>query len=134
MAKMEATIHNREQLLSLVAKRIVYVYIKRAIQDGPVEHLGGFSPVFPDDIHKGWIVKITTRTKRVLYVAVTADDLERCYKIELIEEVCWRNWCGDQCYNNVLYKNNKLFTGDNPEEYMALKKQEIENELQAEDD
>jgi hypothetical protein len=89
-----------------------------------VEHLGGFDPVVPDDIHKGWIVKVTTRTKRVVYVAVHADDIEHRYKLEILEEVCWGNWCGDICYNNVLYKSNKLFTGDNPEKYTALKEQE----------
>ncbi len=123
---MVKTISSREQLLSFITKRIVFVYIKRAIHDGPVEHLGGFDPVVPDDIHKGWIVKVTTRTKREVYIAVHADDIEHCYRLEVIEEVSWRDWIGDVCYNNVLYRNNTLFTGDNPEEYIALKEQEEE--------
>jgi hypothetical protein len=55
---------------------------------------------------------------------VHADDIEHRYKIEILEEVCWRDWIGDECYNNVLYKHNTLFTGDNPEEYIKLKEQE----------
>lgn len=127
MGKIETTIHGREQLLSLIAKRIVFVYIKRAIQDGPVEHLGGFAPVDPDDIHKGWIVKITTRSKREVFIAVEADDIEKTYRVKVLEEVCWRNWIGDKYYKNVLYSSADLFTGDNPEQYVELKEQEIKN-------
>lgn len=127
MGKIETTIHGREQLLSLIAKRIVFVYIKRAIQDGPIEHLGGFSPVDPDDIHKGWIVKITTRSKREVFIAVEADDIEKTYRVKVLEEVCWRNWIGDKYYKNVLYSNDGLFTGDNPEQYIELKEQELKN-------
>jgi hypothetical protein len=128
---MEKKVDKREDLLSLVARRIVYVYIKRAIHDGPVENLGAFTRIGPNQVSKGWIVKVITRTKREVYIGVSVDVRHGgppCYAIELIEEVCWTGWCGDK------YPDKKLYAGDNPEQYAELKRQEIENELQAEDE
>jgi hypothetical protein len=127
---MDTRIDKREELLSFVVRRIVYVYIKRAINDGPVENLGAFTRIGPNKIAKGWIVKVTTRTKRDVYIGVSVSTLERGpagYVLDLIEEVCWAGWCGDK------YPDKKLYAGDNPEHYAELKRMEIEDELQAED-
>ncbi len=125
---MAKQIISREELLSFVVKRIVYVYIKRAINDGPVENLGGFCPVDPDCALKGWIIKVITRTKRVVHVGIYADWKNLCYTLKLIEEVCWKDWIGDQ------FLDKKLYAGDNPDQYTVLKEQEKTNEQQTEDD
>ena len=57
---MVKIIGSREQLLSYVAKKIVFVYIRRAIHDGPVENLGGFDPVVPGQTQPGWIIRVET--------------------------------------------------------------------------
>jgi hypothetical protein len=118
---MEKIIAQREQLLSYIIKKIVYVYIKRAINDGPVENLGAFDPGHLDWSQPGWIVKVTTRTKRIIYVSVLAQPLNSHYTLFVSDEVCWRNWIGDK------YTGKKLYEGDNPGVYAAYRDQEIED-------
>jgi hypothetical protein len=116
---MTKKINSREQLLSHIVKHIVFVYIKRAICDGPVENLGAF--IWDDPhTHKGWIVKITTRTKRILYVSVMVDEETFSYRLSVSEEIHWKNWQGGP-YDNELYE------GDNPELYSIAKEQELRN-------
>jgi hypothetical protein len=120
---MEKKIDRREQLLSYIVKHIVFVYIKRAISDGPVENLGAFiwdDPQQPHT-HKGWIVKVTTRTKKVIYVSVMVDEEAMRYRLSVSEEIKWKNWQGDG------YEDRELYTGDNPELYSIAKEQESRN-------
>ena len=111
---MVKIIGSRQQLLSLIVEKIVFVYIKRAVHEGPVENLGGFDPVIPDQTQPGWIVKVTTRTKRVVYVAVMVHPLNSHYSLHMLDEVDWSAWIGDKY-------DNEVFIGDNPEEYIALR-------------
>jgi hypothetical protein len=116
---MVKIIDHREQLLSFIVKQIVYIYIKRAIHNGPVEVLGAFDPGVPGQPQPGWIVKVTTKTKRIVYVSVLAHPLNSHYSLHVSEEICWRHWIGDK------YESPKeLYLGDNPEEYAALREQE----------
>ena len=118
---MPKKINSREQLLSYIVKHIVFVYIKRAICDGPVENLGAFFPgVLLPHTHKGWIVKVTTQTKRIIYVNVMLDEGNMRYCLSVSEEIQWQDWQGDQ-YDH----DNKLYTGDNPEIYSIAKEQEL---------
>jgi hypothetical protein len=115
---MTKKIDSREQLLSHIVKHIVYVYIKRAIHNGPVENLGAF---LLDDIkqpHKGWIVKVTTQTKRIVFISVMVNEGDMSYRLNVLEEINWRQWIGDS-------SKNKLYLGDNPEIYSIAREQEI---------
>ena len=113
-------INGREQLLSYIVKHIVYVYIKRAICDGPVENLGAFISGNFQPPRNGWIVKVTTRTKRIIYVSVMVDVETMSYHLSVSEEVQWKDWQGGPY-------DNKLYTGDNPELYSIAKEQELRN-------
>jgi hypothetical protein len=100
----------------------VFVYIKRAICDGPVENLGAFISGDSHPPRNGWIVKVTTRTKRIIYVSVMVDLETMSYRISVSEEIRWQDWHGDRATTD-----SKLYTGDNPELYSIAKEQELRN-------
>jgi hypothetical protein len=87
--------------------------IVRAINEGAVELLGGFSLIPPSN-RSGWIVRITSRHKRVWLVAVSPNRDQNDYEIRLPKEVPWKHWCGDM-------HTSKLYTGDKPWLYAAIK-------------
>ena len=83
--------------------------IVRALRDGTVEHLGGFSRI-PPTSHPGWIVKVTSTHGKEFIVAVIAYQLR--YGIRVLGEVPWRYWYNAQPWTSLL-------AGDNPEEYQS---------------
>ncbi len=83
--------------------------IVRALRDGTVEHLGGFSRV-PPTSHPGWIVRVTSVHDREFIVAVIA--YQSRYGIRVLGEVPWLNWAGTP--GEV---QPGLMNGDNPWSY-----------------
>ena len=85
--------------------------IERALIDGRVEFLGGFSLIPPSAL-PGWILKVTSIFGGEWNVAILAHSIKHDYEIRIIKSVPWKNWVGT---------NNKLFSGDNPLRYKELR-------------
>ena len=90
--------------------------IVRALRDGTVEHLGGFSTI-PPTSHPGWIVKVTSTFGKEFIVAVIAYRNKPKTGIRILSEVPWIHWCGDAKYGVTCI--GTLYGGDFPEEYQA---------------
>jgi hypothetical protein len=86
--------------------------IVRALRDGTVEHLGGFSRV-PPTSHPGWIVRVTSAHGKEFIVAVIA--YQNRYGIRVLSEVPWRYWDGGR------EGTTSFMNGDNPTAYWGLK-------------
>ena len=94
-----------------------YTAIHRAFHGGTVENLGGFRYLYHD--LSGWILKLISKYKAEYYVAIIVDHLY--YRIGVLNNVSWKYWEGDK-------SNNKLYQGDNPEEYKLLRDKELGND------
>jgi len=99
---------NKNHLLSWLEKKCPRKGIVRALRDGTVEHLGGFSRI-PPTSHPGWIVRVTSIHGKEFIVAVIAYQLR--YGIRVLSEVPWLCWAGD-CGGSP-----NLMNGDQPSEY-----------------
>ena len=88
--------------------------IVRALRDGTVEHLGGFSKI-PPTSHPGWIVRVTSIHGKEFIVAVIA--YQNRYGIRVLSEVPWLNWIGDQDRSD-----SSLISGDDPQKYWCIKR------------
>ena len=92
--------------------------IVRALRDGTVEHLGGFTTI-PPTSYPGWIVKVTSTFGKEFIVAVIA--YQNRYGIRILSEVPWLHYTG---YGKVV----NLMSGDWPHKYHGYKsKQRIDN-------
>jgi len=80
--------------------------IVRALHEGEVEFLGGFSPV-PPTSHPGWIIRVTSVHGKIWYVAVIA--YQNRYGIRILKDVPWQYWTG-----NSEGKPGSLYNGDDP--------------------
>ena len=80
--------------------------VVRALLEGTVEYLGGFSTI-PPTTQPGWITKVTSIHGKEWIVAVIA--YRNKYGIRILSEVPWRWWDGNagRCAD--------LMNGDNPE-------------------
>ncbi|KKN41762.1 hypothetical protein LCGC14_0720030 [marine sediment metagenome] len=80
--------------------------VVRALLEGTVEYLGGFSKI-PPTTQPGWITKVTSIHGKEWIVAVIA--YQNRYGIRILSEVPWRWWNGNagRCAD--------LMNGDNPE-------------------
>ena len=86
--------------------------IIRALRDGIVEHLGGFS-IIPPTSRPGWIVRVTSTYGKEYIVAVIA--YQNRYGIRILNEIPWINWGGD-CNGTP-----GLMNGDWPPDYHGFK-------------
>ena len=86
--------------------------IIRALRDGTVEHLGGFSTI-PPTSHPGWVVRVTSTYGKEYIVAVIA--YQNRYGIRILNEIPWINWGGD-CNGTP-----GLMNGDWPPDYHGFK-------------
>jgi len=88
----------------------------RALQDGGVELLGGFSSIPPMN-QPGWIIKATRCYSRVpfsYYIGVVVTGF-KTKVIQVAEDsVPWDTWDGDK-------SDNPLYQGDLPEKYKEFK-------------
>ena len=109
---MDKMIQNRNSLIAYLESHAPQPCIRRAASEGVVENLGMFSNVLNG--HFGWVVKITSKHKKVWYVATINHYLMKEPKPFVISEPAWKNWVG------WLNSDIKLHLGDNPEEYRRL--------------
>jgi hypothetical protein len=91
-------IRTRDQLLNWIAEHVPTRAIRRALAEGTVEVLGGFSTSPPC-----WIVRVTSVFKHRWDVSVTDRG-----EIKVLETVPWQLWVGGK---------TPLYHGDNPEHY-----------------
>jgi hypothetical protein len=105
-------LHTRDDLLSFIEDRVNRRGMVRALTNGDVEVLGGFSSIPPRNL-PGWIVKADTGL-RAYHLAVTVEQggVHRVWN--LVGGVPWESWVGD----NEAFKNNRLTTGDHPDLYI----------------
>lgn len=87
--------------------------IVRALRDGTIEHLGGFSRV-PPTSHPGWIVRVISVHDREYIVAVIA--YQSRYGIRVLKEVPWVYW-NPQTQDGHGMVAGTLYSGDDPEGY-----------------
>ncbi len=88
--------------------------VVRALLEGTVEYLGGFSKI-PPTTQPGWITRVRSIHGKEWIVAVIA--YQNRYGIRILSEVPWRWWAGDHRYGVAAI--GTLFGGDFPEEYQA---------------
>jgi hypothetical protein len=79
--------------------------IVRAMQEGQVELLGGFSKI-PPTTHPGWIIRVTSVSGKKWNVVVIA--YQNRYGIRILSEIPWQYWIGDK-------QSGALHQGDNPD-------------------
>lgn len=94
--------------------------IVRALEQGKIEYLGGFSLIPPSTL-PGWILKVMSIYGGKWIIAVLANDIKHIYEIRIIKSVPWKNWVGtDRLFNHKKFRI-KLFSGDNPELYKEFR-------------
>lgn len=111
-------IRNRNDLICWLENNAPFRAIARAIQEGQVENLGAFEKVSPGST-PGWIVKVTSRFKKIWYVSITAP--AHAFRAHIIYTVPWDKWIGE-------FAQNKLYQGDNPKQYKELREDALEND------
>ncbi len=100
-------INSRDNLLAWLRKRVVYRSVRRQIDNGECEVLGGFSKI-PPYFSPGWIVLIRFVNRhggKIRLFAILADG-----KIEELESIPWEYWCGEG-------RRNTVYCGDAPGHY-----------------
>ena len=109
------TIHfqSKNHLLTWLENNCPRKAVVRALLEGTVEYLGGFSKI-PPTTQPGWITKVTSIHGREWIVAVIA--YQNRYGIRILSEVPWRWWNGDPDAGS-----GTLFGGDDPDKYYANK-------------
>ena len=108
----------KNHLLMWLEKNCPRNSLLRIMEDGTVEHLGGFSKI-PPTSHPGWVVKLESRHGKIVLVAIIA--YRDRYGIRILSEIPWRYWCGDR------NGNRNLINGDSPYLYGAWK-EELKND------
>ncbi len=86
--------------------------VVRALLEGTVEYLGGFSKI-PPTTQPGWITRVTSIHGKEWIVAVIA--YQNRYGIRILSEVPWRYWDGNR------ESTVSLTNGDNPTVYWGHK-------------
>lgn len=115
-------IRTRSDLIKWLENNAPRRAIARALQEGQVEHLGGFEHIPPSTL-PGWIVKVTSVHNKMWRVVVLANDTKHRYESRIIESVPWKNWSGTNFWSDESFRD-KLFSGDKPEEYKRLRDNE----------
>lgn len=101
----------KNHLLMWLEKNCPRKSIVRALRNGTVEHLGGFSTI-PPTSHPGWIIRVTSVHDREYIVAVIA--YQSRYGIRVLSEVPWIHYGLPEYAVKV---PGGLYNGDNPEAY-----------------
>lgn len=83
--------------------------VLRALKEGAVEFLGGFSQTSFNTRSPIWIVKVTSIFDRTWVIAIYTNGA-----ITYLRVVPWIYWVGGKT-------NNTLYCGDNPEEYKKIR-------------
>ncbi len=103
-------INSRDDLLAWLRRRVVYRSIRRQIDNGDVEVMGGFTAV-PPHFHPGWIVTFIVEGSTIMVFSVSSKGAVN--KINA-EDILWEHWCGEG-------RTNTAYRGDDPEWCKKLK-------------
>lgn len=106
-------IRNRNDLVEYLENFAPQPCIKRSVSEGHVENYGLFSR--PLDATPVIIVKVTSKHKKVWYVAILIHYLIDKPRPRVIGNVCWGCWIGDSP------PATPLMMGDHPEKYKELR-------------
>ena len=112
-------LQTKNDLIALVQSLLSprYASTCRMFHEGTVENLGGFECIPPTD-KPGWVLRVVSSFKKIHYLAAVVDKFR--HYVFLIDKPPWKYWEGDK-------SDNKLYQGDNPEEYKLLRDKELEN-------
>ena len=106
---------NRDSAIAYIELCLFHTTAKRAVSEGSVEWLGGFQHIPPGNM-PGWILRATSRFKKVWYISLTVSKRDSHKLIvTVIPEVPWKYWDGDKT-------DVKLYCGDRPRLYGRLKR------------
>lgn len=90
--------------------------IARIMNEGEIEMLGGFNRI-PPTPHPGWILRVTSKNKKVYQVAVTMNEKDWLLVVwPRVSEIPWEEYNG-----NPHRKKWTVYDGDNPLEYLLNK-------------
>lgn len=104
-------IHTRTGMIELVRTAAPSRSCERAITEGRVTVLGGFSSIQPRNL-PGWVCQIRSRHGRIWHLAVYADDVHHTFSVREIDTVPWIYWVGD----THVTKQWNPYAGDTPED------------------
>jgi len=107
---------SRLHIVSWLEKTCPRKAIVRALREGQVEFFGGFNPV-PPTTDPGWIIRVTSVYGKIWYIAIIA--YRDHYGIRILKDVFWGSWVGTFPQGTP---RTQLFSGDNPEDYLKLRK------------
>jgi len=119
-------IRTRDHIIAFLEEYCPRKSIVRAIREGKVELLGGFSAIPPSD-RSGWIVKVMSTHDRTWNVAVIPRRAGKDYEIRVVKEIPWSKWVGtwDAHLDNLI---GKLYYGDRPWIYYKMWERAKRNE------
>lgn len=106
---MITRIRTRSELLWYVAEHAPSGACRRAVVEGEVVVLGGFTPIQPWG-EPGWIVKVVSVHGKMWLVAVTIHVRNHHYRVGVIEKIPWDKWLGFRGFTFVY----DLIQGDIP--------------------
>jgi len=106
-------IRTRRDVVAYIGRYTARRHVRRAIEHGDVELLGGFRPIPPGN-DPGWILRVTSANKKRWHVAIVARGSTTDYVLRVLTRVPWENWIGDEC-------GLDLYRGDKPERYKYLR-------------
>lgn len=102
-------IRTRAQLIEWLVKNPPSLAIKRAIEEGSIEHLGGFMSACPY-----WLIRVTSpRFKKTWLIKIVYHRFIMAF-VDTMNGVPWDRWVGDR-------STNALYTGDSPKQYKEFK-------------
>jgi hypothetical protein len=105
-------IQTRGQLVQWLSYNLRFIgrrSLARALDEGIVRVLGGFSPIPPGTL-PGWIISVTSVHGKRWHVAVLAHG--NSYGVRLLDRIPWANWTGGK---------TELYIGDDPKRYERMK-------------
>lgn len=98
---------SRTSLIEYVREHSPRRAIARAIDEGTVEVLGGFS-VIPPGTGPGWLLKITSKHRNSWIIAVAVNEITHTYSVYELDRVPWEEWAGDR------FREHPVYDGDEP--------------------
>lgn len=109
---------SRSDLCLYAAKHVPLRSCARAINEGRVELLGGFSSI-PPLSDPGFLLKVTSRHGREWIIAISIDEIKHRYKVWIAgPEIPWWYWMG--CVDGP---RRPAYDGDHPMKYAEKQKE-----------
>jgi hypothetical protein len=120
MRNRRVRLHTRDDLINYAGSAVfLRRHLVRAITEGTVEVLGGFTRVPPKGL-PGWCLLAESPTTGYTYklgVTVEPGGVYRVWNLDKFD-IPWPSWIGDA----PTHKGNTLMTGDQPHKYEEFKR------------